>query len=375
MIDSWQSKPAPGGSSGGHMVLKTGPLVRGSKRGQGKGIRVGAFVLAAILAGFFCLSAWAPDMDAERGKAGYSSGITSVSSEGYTPGVQEQEMAPAKAAKKRFPWLWVAAGAVAVGVVLYFMVIKKPDYKLSVSLGPRVSGFPGAGMFVYKKGKKVRYWYNPGYGYRDLKATLDGKEIAATGEFAMDRDHVLAVTSEERFYALTVTASAGVSGNPTAGTYSYKEGTSVPYSYVAATSTDYLKVQVDGVDVAAQGTILMDRAHALVAVTKKQFDVRGTWRIVTSGDMLPTQKIIFVGSPATGKVYRSDGVFVLGVYHAAGNDIDFDVFVEDHGPSGGDSISYAGTIRDMNNMGGTFSYYMCDGCGYYDGTWEATRVR
>lgn len=357
------------------MVLKTGPLVRGLRKGQGKGIRVGAFVLAAMLTGFFCLSAWAADRDAERGKAGNSSGITLVSSEEYTPGVQEQEKAPAKVARKRFPWLWVAAGAVVVGVVLYFTVIKKPDYKLNVSIGPGVSGYPGAGTFVYKKGKKVRYLYNHGYGYRDLKATLDGKEVAAAGEFTMDRDHVLAVTSEEQFYDLTVTASAGVSGTPPAGTYSCKEGTSIPYSYVVAAGYDYLKIQVDNIDVAAQGTVLMDRAHTLASVAK-QFDVRGTWRIATSDDYLfPTQEIIFVGGPATGKVYRSDGIFVLGDYSVTKRDIRFSLFVEEVGGSQSDYSGFTGTIRDMNNMDGNCSRYICDGCGYFYGTWGAVRVR
>lgn len=357
------------------MVLDPGRFVRGMNVGRGRGIKVGAFVMVVMLAGYFCLSAWAADTNAEKGKAGNFSSMTSVSSEKDTPGVQEKEQVPAKMAKKRFPWLWVAAGAMVVGVVLYFTVIKKPEYKLNVSIGPGISGYPNAGMFVHKKGKKVRYLYRLGNGYCDLKTTLDGNEVAASGEFTMDRNHVLAVTSEETFYDLAVTVSSGVSGTPTAGTYSYKEGTSIPYNYAATTSSDCLKVQVDGIDVAAQGMVLMDRAHTLAAVAK-EFDVRGTWRITASDDILfPTQNVIFVGSPAKGKVYRSNGVFVLGDYDVTGKDIRFYLFVEESGGSKWDGTDSVGTIQDMNNMGGSCRTYLCDGCGYYNGTWQAVRVR
>jgi hypothetical protein len=283
-------------------------------------------------------------------------------------------MAPPKAAKKRFPWFWVAAGVVVAGAIIYFTVIRKPEYTLNVSLGPGVSGYPRAGTFVYKKGKKVPYAYSLGNSYRNLKATLDGKEIAASGEFTMDRDHVLAVTSEEQFYDLTVSAGAGVSGTPTTGAYSFKEGTSVAYNYVAALGY-YPKVQVDGVDAAVQGSVLMDRAHTLTAVAQ-EFDIRGMWRITTSSDFLfPTQKVIFDGSPAAGKVYRFNGVFVLGDYDVTGNDIRFFAFVEETGGSQSDSSEFTGTIRDRNNMGGTCSRRQCDGCGDSVGTWEAVRIQ
>jgi hypothetical protein len=235
----------------------------------GNGIRVAALFLAVILAGFFCLSAWTPGTDAEKGKGDNSTSVTSTSGGEDTPGVQEQEQeTPAKIARKRFPWLWVAAGVVVVGVVLYFTVFKKPEYKLTVTLGAGVSGTPVAGTFVYKKGKKIHYLYNLGYGYRAMKVTLDKKEVAASGDFTMDGDHTLSVTAEEQFYDLAVTTSAGVTGTPTSGSYSHKVGTSIAYCYSEASGYTDLKVQVDGVDVPAQGTLLMDRAHTLMAMSE-----------------------------------------------------------------------------------------------------------
>jgi hypothetical protein len=345
---------------------------------RGNGIRVGALILLIALAGAFCFSTWAsePKTNKIRDTDKTARSVAGPGSDNG-PGVLEQEQAQplAKIARKHFPWLWVVAGAVVAGVVLYFTVIKKPEYKLNVSMGPGVSGYPVAGAFVYKKGKKVRYLYSLGYGYRALKVMLDGKEVEASGEFTMDRDHVLVVSSEEQFYDLTVNLSTGVTGTPAAGTYSYKMGSSVAYNYAETSGYTNLKVQVDDVEVAAQGTVLMDRAHTLAAVAK-QFDVRGTWRITASDDYFsPTQEVIFTGSPETGKVYRSDGIFVLGDYHVTWNDIRFWIFVEDVGGSQWDGSSFTGTIRDMDNMGGTCTRYICDGCGYANGGWSAVRVR
>jgi len=258
---------------------------------KNKNIHIGgargiALFLIVILAGFFCLSAWAPDVDAGKGKTDNSANVTSAAGGEDAPGVQEQEQTPAKIARKHFPWLWVAAGVVVIGVVLYFTVFKKPEYKLNVSLGTGVSGTPVAGTFIYKKGKKIHYLYSPGYGYRDLKVTLDNKAVAVSGEITMDGDHTLSVTAEEQFYALTVTLGTGVTGTPGAGSYSYKVGTSITYSYAEAAGYNNLKVQIDGGDAPASGTIVMDRSHALEATAEAAhapsdpFDENGEWWLV-----------------------------------------------------------------------------------------------
>jgi hypothetical protein len=204
---------------------------------------------------------------------------------------------------------------VVLGVVLYFTVIKKPEYKLNVSIGAGVSGYPNAGAFVYKKGKKVRYLYSLGYAYRDLKVTLDNKEIAASGEFTMDRDHVLSVTSEEQFYDLTVTTTKGVTGTPFDGTHSYREGSKVAFNYSLVDEHYFsLQVRLDGVQVAAQGTVLMERGHTLqvTAVWNEQYDERGIWRVVEtklSGEV-KNFTISFRrdlnSNYYTGRVYSSD---------------------------------------------------------------------
>jgi hypothetical protein len=162
---------------------------------HGKDIRVVALFLAVVLTGFFCLSAWAPEANAEKGKADNSTGVTSASAEEDTPGMQEQE-APAKVAKKRFPWLWVAAGVVVVGLILYFTVIKKPNYKLNVTLGAGVSGTPVAGAYSNKYRTSVVYSYAEASGYNNLKVQIDGVEVPPQGSLLMNANHTLAAQAE-----------------------------------------------------------------------------------------------------------------------------------------------------------------------------------
>jgi hypothetical protein len=353
------------------MVLKTGPLVRGVRREHGKGIRAVALVLAVMLSGFFCLSAWAPETDAEKGRAGDSSGITPGASEEYTPGVLEQEMAPAKAAKnKRFPWFFVAAGVVAAGVIIYFTVIKKPEYKLNVSVGTGVSGSPKAGMSVQKKGKKVNYSYMLVAGYKNLEVMIDGAAAPASGEIRMDRDHTLTAFAQESYYSLTVTSSTGVNGTPAAGAYTHKEGTSVTYGFSAMEGYANVKVTIDEIQVAASGTVLMDRDHILAAVAEQSppadFDVRGKWRL--NDYDLP--EMVLSGNRRAGQVYRPDSPDSIGEYTVTKDQIEFSGYFDDHHFS-----EYSGKIRNDNHMDGNYTTDPCDHCDGGAGTWRAVRIQ
>ncbi len=84
-------------------------------------------------------------------------------------------------------------------------------------------------------------------------------------------------------YALTVSVGEGVTGNPTSGTNSYSEGTSVSYSYSLNSGYTNLAVTLDDQQVDASGTITMNRNHTLnasaevIAVTFTQADLIGTW--------------------------------------------------------------------------------------------------
>jgi len=83
-------------------------------------------------------------------------------------------------------------------------------------------------------------------------------------------------------YTLTVSLAEGVTGNPASGTNSYSKGQSVSYSYSLISGYKNLVVTLDGQQVNASGTIIMDRNHTLnvsaeVAVTFTQADLTGTW--------------------------------------------------------------------------------------------------
>lgn len=364
---------------------------------RGSGIRVGALILVMALAGAFCFSTWATEPKTNNnGDGDKTAQLVPGSGSDNEPGVLEQEQAQplAKIVRKHFPWFWVAAGVAVLGLVLYFTVIKKAEYKLNVSIGPGVSGYPIAGPFAYKKGEKVRYLYSLGYSYRALKVMLDGKEVAASGEFTMDSDHVLAVTSEEQFYNLTVTTSAGVSGTPAAGTYNYREGTSVAYSYVAAFGYDSLKVQIDGVEVAVQGSLLMDRVHTLTVsatlLALESVDIRGQWHFVIkaaqSTEVKSLMDVSLSGTRTSGhvniiSVYCYQNTFLFGwgdgnyttsyAVSSTSNKVKISIY-----PSYNSNMWFDGSFKSNDIVSGSYAFRKSDGPSLQDevGTWTATRI-
>ncbi len=178
---------------------------------------------------------------------------SSFEKEGNTPEI---------AKKKKFPWLWVAAGAVVAGVIIYFTLIKKPKYDLTVEAGAGVTGNPAAGKYTYKKGKEIAYNFTCSDGYKNLTVLLDGKAAAGSGTLVMDKAHTLKVTAVRLAeYTLTVIIENGVAGTPASGTYQYREGTAVPYQYSLGSQT--LVVTLDDVSVPQSGSFIMDNNHVL----------------------------------------------------------------------------------------------------------------
>jgi hypothetical protein len=84
---------------------------------------------------------------------------------------------------------------VVVGVVLYFMLKKKPRYDLSVSVGTGVTGNPSSGTTTHTKGETVSYNYSLQPGYSDMNVTLDGNQVPANGAITMNQNHTLNATS------------------------------------------------------------------------------------------------------------------------------------------------------------------------------------
>jgi DNA-binding beta-propeller fold protein YncE len=102
---------------------------------------------------------------------------------------------PAGKKKRKFPWLLVVGGAVLVGVIVYFLLKKKPSYTLAVTRDDGVDGSPDSGSYTYKKNTLVDYHYTLQSGYADLVVLLDGKVAPASGQIKMDTNHTLMVST------------------------------------------------------------------------------------------------------------------------------------------------------------------------------------
>jgi hypothetical protein len=200
-----------------------------------------------------------------------------------TPSFQEKEAPPVIQHQRHFPWLWIAAGAVATGVLVYFLAKKTPEFKLTVELDASASGSPGTGVTAYKKGQSASYDFAARPGFDELTVLLDGVKVKSRGTFKMVRDHALKVSARPITYSLTVDMAAGVTGTPPAGATTRAWHDSIPYAYALADGFQNLKVFLDGAAVPASGSILMDRDHTLAVTAEKisepPFSIYGLWRV------------------------------------------------------------------------------------------------
>ena len=141
---------------------------------------------------------------------GRDAGRAAAPDEGHGTGFIETEATPPAHGKKgKFPWLVAAVVLVAGGVALYFLVLKKKNYTLTVNVGEGVSGAPAAGTSTTRKGTVITYSYAQQAGYDNLAVTLDGVPVAASGTVTMNADHTLEAVATKTF-VLTVTRGGHV---------------------------------------------------------------------------------------------------------------------------------------------------------------------
>lgn len=146
--------------------------------------------------------------------------------------VIEDEGNPGGTKKKKFPWLLVVGGIVVVGVVLYFLVIKKPKYDLTVNVGEGAAGNPSTGTYTYKKGETVSYSYSLQSGYVDLEVKVDGQSVSASGTINMDKDKTLTVSTTKVATVVVKSSPTGAqilingsdTGETTNHTFTYTSG-------------------------------------------------------------------------------------------------------------------------------------------------------
>jgi hypothetical protein len=107
----------------------------------------------------------------------------------------ESKLEPVIKKERKFPWLIVGLGVVAVSIAVYFLIIKKPKYTLTVNIGTGAQGTPESGTYTYKKGQTVAYKYQSSDGFKIKTILLDGQEVPAEGTIAMDKDHRIEVAA------------------------------------------------------------------------------------------------------------------------------------------------------------------------------------
>jgi hypothetical protein len=107
--------------------------------------------------------------------------------------IEEEASAPPAAHGKKIPWLVIGAVVVIGAAAVYFLVVKKTKYTLTVSLAG-ATGTPGA-TGKFKKGAAVAYNYTAQSGYVNLEVKLDGVVVPAAGTVTMDADHTLTATA------------------------------------------------------------------------------------------------------------------------------------------------------------------------------------
>ncbi|MCX6555533.1 MAG: hypothetical protein NTZ12_11085, partial [Candidatus Aminicenantes bacterium] len=153
---------------------------------------VSIIVLAAFLG---LLGAWATPAPAATRAGNSETAIVQGESDGPNFIETENTKAPAIAKGKKFPWLIVGLGVVAIGVAVYFLVIKKTNYTLTVTLGAGCTGTPTA-TTSYEKGTVVSYNYTPATGYTNIQVMVDGVSVPDSGTITMDANKALTVTAE-----------------------------------------------------------------------------------------------------------------------------------------------------------------------------------
>jgi hypothetical protein len=180
-------------------------------------------------------------------------------------------------------------------------------------------------------------------------------------------------TSEEASqYTLTVTTTTGVSGTPTAGTYTHSANDLVTYNYSISAGYKNLRVTLDGVPQANSGTVTITGNHILAA-SAENFDIRGKWEGKAYSEGSPSDFVVtfsgqILSGTLSGKVAKLAPNFTDGDYTVSGNEVNFTLV---YGNNEG-FFRCTGTFTDENHMSGTWEYEDSSGLKG-TGTWNLER--
>jgi hypothetical protein len=239
------------------------------------------------------------------------------------------------------------------------------QFLLNVSVADGVNGDPPAGQYPYDENEQVFYQYTLKNRYTNLRVELDGNEVAASGSITMDAAHTLEVTADAvpGDFLLSVATSKGVVGTPERGNFYYLQGETQDYSYSLEDGYTNLRVQLDGTDVPASGTIVFDQGHTLFVFADKYYEIRGTWTMQETyeDESAFTVTLTFGGDGFTGTVEDSDGG--IGTYTTVGPVVKFNLQYPEV------TYEYSGTFSAETQMSGLSKRITAGGT--YEGNWIA----
>lgn len=106
------------------------------------------------------------------------------------------------------------------------LAVSAKQYKLTVTRGGGVSGYPGTGNYCYNNGATVNYNYSLQTGYKDLVVRLNGVTVYKSGSITMNRDHALTASAVEIDDPPTVSITNPKNGDTITGPIFVKVDTS-----------------------------------------------------------------------------------------------------------------------------------------------------
>jgi len=145
-----------------------------------------------------------------------------------------------------------------------------PTYTLTIATTTGGTTDPSPGSYVYYEGETATVTAIPDAGYRFSHWILDGETRTENPiNITMDRDYSLTAYFEvvpPTEYTLTINTTVGGTTDPTPGTYTYPEGTSVNVTAIPDSGYVFDHWVLDGATRTENPiTVLMDSDHTLTA--------------------------------------------------------------------------------------------------------------
>ncbi|MCX6554894.1 MAG: hypothetical protein NTZ12_07770 [Candidatus Aminicenantes bacterium] len=142
-------------------------------------------------------------------------------------------------------------------------------------------------------------------------------------------------------YTMTTNVGTGVDGTPATGSVKYKKGSVINYGYTPASGYTSLVVTLDGIPVAASGTVTMDKDHTLSATAVQQHALT-----------VITYWLAGSGYPSAGTYYFEKGSIVNYWYSSISHEVQVKL--------DGVKICDHGTVSDTYDVPCSGSFVMND---------------